>query len=105
MAGQHDLPRVAPNVVTVGMKNVTLAGELLRRPTDEVPVLGKPGGRSQGTPLPAAADDNWRMRPLHRFWLTPRAGKLEVLAGEICRLSRQQADDDLARLLEPVAAL
>jgi len=105
MAGQHDLRRVAPNVAAVGMKNVTLAGELLRRPTDEVPVLGKPGGGSQRPPLPAAADDNRRVRLLHRFWLTPRAGELVVLAGEIRRLSRQQADDDLACFLEPVAAL
>ena len=32
MAGQHDLRRVAPNVVAVGMKNITLAGELLCDP-------------------------------------------------------------------------
>src|SRR6266496_4309689 len=105
MAGQHDLRRVAPDVVAVGMKNVTLAGELLRRPAEEVPVLGEPGGGTQRAPLPAAADDDRRVRLLYRFWLTPRAGELVVLAGEIRRLSRQQADDDLARFFEPVAAL
>ena len=64
MAGQHDLRRIAPDVVAVGMKNVTLAGELLRRPTDEVPVLGEPGGGTQRAPLPAAADDDRRVRLL-----------------------------------------
>ena len=91
MAGQHDLLRVAPDVLAVGMKYVTLARELLWRPTNEVPVLGEPGGGAQRAPLPAAADDDRRVRLLHRFWLTPRAGELVVLAGEVCRLSRQQA--------------
>src|ERR1700684_3901737 len=87
------------------MKNITLAGELLRRPPDEVPGLGKPGGGAQRSPLPAAPDDDRRVRLLHPVWLTPRAGELVVLAGEIRRLSLQQADDALARSLDPVAAL
>src|SRR6202044_1674306 len=59
-AGPDDLRWVGRNGAAVGMKNVTLAGELLRRPADEVPVLGEPGGRSQRAPLPAAADDDRR---------------------------------------------
>src|SRR5579863_4403202 len=105
MAGQHDLRRVAPNVAAVGMKNIALACELLRRPADEVPVLGEPSSGTQRAPLPAASDDDRRMRLLHGFWLAARAGELVVLAGEVRRLSRQQTDDDLARFLEAVAAL
>jgi hypothetical protein len=89
----------------VGVKNVALARELLGRASDEVPVLREPGSGAQRAPLAAAPDDDRRVRLLYRLGLAARAGELVVLAREICRLLAQEADNDLARFLEPVAAL
>ena len=82
-----------------------LSRELLDRPADEVPVLRVPGGRAQRPALAAAADADGRMGPLHPLGLAAGVGQLVVVAGEGRRLLREEPDQDLAGLLEAVAAL
>src|ERR1019366_1082184 len=67
--------------------------------------LGESCGGAQRPPLAAAADPQGRVWLVHRLGLPESASELVVPAREICGLLRQQADDDLARFLEPVAAL
>ena len=64
VTGEEDLRRVAAEVLAVLMQDVAFAGELFRRATDEVPVLGEPGGRAQRPLLTAPADADRRMGAL-----------------------------------------
>ena len=81
--GQHDLFRVAADVGAVGGQHVALAGELLRRAADEVPVLGVLGRDAQGALLAAAADADRRVRALRALGLVAGALELVVRAVEV----------------------
>src|ERR1022692_4092599 len=103
MTRQRDLCWVPPQIRAMLVQHGTLAVELRRRPSDEVPVLGKAGRSAERAPLAAAADADRRMRPLERLGATPSVGKLVEAARERGCLLSQEADDDLACFLEPVA--
>src|SRR5262245_32695150 len=105
MAGQRDLRRIASYRAAMLVQHIPLPGEYVRRTADEVPVLRVQGGRAQCPALPVAAYANRRMRPLWPLWLAPCILQLVESAVKIGRLVRQQADEHLARFLEPVAAL
>ena len=105
MAGEQDLLRVAAEVLAVLVQDVALAGELLGRAPQEVPVLGKPGGSAERPLLTATADADRRVGALDRLGLVAGVGELVVLALEGRRLLGEEPDDDLAGLLETVAAL
>src|SRR4051812_50039102 len=60
MCRQHDLLRVAADVRAVRSEYVALAGELLGRTANEVPVLGILRGDAQRALLAAAADADRR---------------------------------------------
>ena len=87
------------------IEDVTLAGEVLRRTTHEVPVLGESGCSAQRPSLPAATDADRRLRALDRLRLVAGTAELVVLALEGRRLLREEPDDHLTSLLEAVAAL
>src|ERR1700733_4729859 len=87
------------------MQDVPLAGELRRGAADAVPVLGVAGSGAQGALLTAAADADRRMRSLRPLRLVNGVGELEVATLERERRLGQQADEHLAGLLDPVAAL
>src|SRR5215469_1949366 len=99
MAGQHDLLRITPDVQAVPVQHIALARELRGRAADKVPVLREPRGGAQRAALAAAADADRGVRLLHGLGLRARAGELVVPTGEIRRLVREQADDDLTRFL------
>src|SRR5207302_5709058 len=101
---QHDLLRVPADRGAVLVKHVALAGELLGRPAEEVPVLGEAGGGAQGALFTVAADAEGRTWSLHRLGFAAGVAKLVVAAVEGRGLLRQQPGDDLAAFLEPVAA-
>ncbi len=86
-------------------KYVALVGELLDRAADEVPVLGEAGRSAQRTLLSVATDTDRRMWPLDRLGVATSTRQLVVGSLERRRVVREKADDDLARLLEAVAAL
>src|SRR3954452_23666584 len=62
MCRQHDLLRVAADVRAVRSEYVALAGELLGRTANEVPVLSILRGDAQRALLAAAADADRRVR-------------------------------------------
>src|SRR4051794_41792688 len=82
MCRQHDLLRVAADVRAVRSEYVALAGELLRRTANEVPVLGILRGDAQRALLAAAADADRRGG---RFRGPPRVFGGPLLAGDFPR--------------------
>src|SRR6516225_11733672 len=105
VAGQHDLLGITADVQAVRVQHVALTRELLGGAADKVPMLREPRGGAQRAPFPAAADADGRVRLLHGLWFAARAREPVIRAVEVRGLPRQQADDDLTRFLEPVAAL
>src|SRR6476646_1469612 len=86
-------------------ENVALAGELLGRAADEVPVLGILRGDAQRALLTAAADADRRVRLLRAFRLVAGVLELIELAVEGRRVLAQQAGEHLAGFLEAIEAL
>ena len=74
---QHDLFGIAADVGAVRGQHVTLAGELLGRPADEVPVVGIFGRDAQRAFLAATADADRRVRALRSLRFV--AGGLELV--------------------------
>ena len=68
-------------------------------------MLREARGGAQGAGRAVAADDDRRVRPLHRLGLAARVRELHVLAVEVAVLLREQQHDHLARLVEAVEAL
>ena len=77
-------------------------GQVLGRP---VPLRGVASGGAQGALAAIAADGDRRVRALHRLGLAARACELHVLPVVVRHGLREQRDDRLDALIEPVEPL
>jgi 3-hydroxyisobutyrate dehydrogenase-like beta-hydroxyacid dehydrogenase len=100
-----DLVHVPPDGGAVPGQHFLQLAPLLRALRDGVPLLSPPRHRTQRALLPAPADGDRRVRPLHRLRFAPCVGELDVLPGERGGGLAQQADDGLDALVEAVEPL
>ena len=101
----HDLVDVAADVGAVLGEDLARPRVVVDRPAGHVPVLRVAGHGPQRALRAGSADDDGRVRPLHRLRLTARLAQLVVRALEVGDLVAQQARDHLERLVEPIEAL
>ena len=97
---------VTPDVRAMLVQHLARPDELLRRLAVEIPVLSEAGRRAERAFLAVAANPDRQGRLPHRLRIAPGVGQRVIAALEGGGLLwREEASEDLARLLEPVTAL